>query len=222
MHDNNDQLYKVIEAQIQSALWECCHPIFADKISKNKYIYEKIVGDILKDLDYYFLKDPASRNSIISIAQSYTSFKAVLHYRIANNIYYHTCYEDREIYSISISNRGKILSGAEIHYKSIIGNNFILDHGYGTVIGETTIIGNNCYLLGGVVLGACGISNNPTCQRHPRIGNNVEIGAFTRIFGTVNIGDNVFIGPNCLIIEDIPNDSRVVTKTSNQIIKRAS
>jgi serine O-acetyltransferase len=90
----------------------------------------------------------------------------------------------------------------------------------GTVFGETAKIGDDCYILGGVTLGACGISNNINGKRHPTIGNRVQVGAFSRIFGTVNIGDDVFIGPHCTITEDISENSRVILRTSLQVTKK--
>lgn len=215
------ELRQIIHAQIQVAIWECCHPHFASQISNHPH-YEKLTQYILNDAIAYSNKDPASRNNIISIIQVYTSFKATLHYRISNFIHRYIDLENKEFFCLLISNRGKILSGAELHYKSEIGENFILDHGYGTVIGETSVIGNDCYFLGGVVLGASGIANNPLERRHPKVGNNVEIGAFSRIFGNIEIGDDVFIGPNCVISENIPKGCRVITKSENQIIRRIS
>lgn len=212
---------KIIHAQIQAALWECCHPSFANQVS-NHPVYDDLVKVILEDTIAYSKKDPASRNSIVSILQAYTSFKAVLHYRIANSIYKYVDQIEQEHFLCLISNRGKFLSGAEIHYKSKIGANFVLDHGYGTVIGETSVIGGNCYLLGGIVLGATGIANNLLERRHPQIGNNVEIGAFSSIFGNIEIGNNVFIGPNCVVLESIPDNCRIILKSKNQVMRRFS
>lgn len=84
-----------------------------------------------------------------------------------------------------------------------------MDHGFGTVICETTEIGDDCYLLDSVTLGASGIAGNPSGQRHPSIGHRVEIGAFARIFGCIHIGDDVFIGPHCVIKEDVPARSAI-------------
>ena len=124
------------------------------------------------------------------------------------------------LYASMISSRGKVLSGAELHHKCRIGKRFVLDHGIGTVLGESSSIGDDCYLLGGVTLGARGIANNPKGKRHPSIGNRVQVGAFSRIFGAVSIGDDVFIGPHCTITEDIPAGSRVTLRTSVQIVER--
>ncbi|NHB58023.1 serine acetyltransferase [Acinetobacter shaoyimingii] len=212
------ELKKIINAQVQAALWECCHPNFANDVSDDAK-YSLLIDQIFEDAAAYCKKDPASRNCIASILQTYTSFKAILHYRIAHFIHKHSNSIDKEHYALFISNRGKILSGAELHYKCEIGKNFVLDHGYGTVIGETSVIGSDCYILGGVVLGATGIANNAIGRRHPKVGNNVEIGAFSRIFGDVEIGNNVFIGPNCVVLEDVPTGYRIITKTSNQIMR---
>ncbi len=169
----------------------------------------------LQDFTAFLSKDPAC-NYNPNILIQYTSYKAVLHYRIANHVLNN--YQELEI-AHAISNRGKFLSHAEIHPASTIGNNFIIDHGIGTVIGETTIIGNDCYILGGVILGAYGISSNQHKKRHPTIGNNVQIGTRAKILGNITIGDNVFIGADCCITENIPSNTKVVLENSHQSIK---
>ncbi|WP_424804682.1 serine O-acetyltransferase, partial [Pseudomonas viridiflava] len=98
------------------------------------------------------------------------------------------CHSAAQSLAASISRRGKMLSGAEIDFRSRIGSRFVIDHGVGTVIGETTVIGNDCYILGGVTLGARGISSNGAVPRHPRIGNHVQIGAFANVLGNVSVG----------------------------------
>lgn len=215
------ELKNIIHTQVQAALWECCHPSFAAKVSDHS-AYLSLIDHIFEDAMAYCRKDPASRHCIRGILQGYTSFKATLHYRIAHFIYKCVQHEESDHSALLISNRGKILSGAELHYKCEIGTNFVLDHGFGTVIGETCIVGNDCYFLGGVVLGSTGIANNPLERRHPKVGNNVEIGAFSRIFGSVEIGNDVFIGPNCVIVENVPHGSKVLTKTVNQIVRSIS
>lgn len=219
MDDKNHKLLKCIDMQVQSALWECCPPDFIGKVLGNED-YFQLLECIFSDADAFEKKDPASKNRILSILQSYTSFKAILHYRIANFIYKEIFDNNKEEFALLVSNRGKLLSGADIHFKAEVGQSLVLDHGYNTVIGETSKIGNDCYILGGVTLGACGVANNKNTKRHPTIGNNVEIGAFSRILGNISIGDNVFIGSNCTIIEDVHANTKVVSITSNQITKK--
>ena len=103
-----------------------------------------------------------------------------------------------------------VLSGAEIHPAARIGRRFVLDHGYGTVIGETCEIGHDCYILCGVTLGARGIANNPDGKRHPRLGNNVEVGSGARVLGYVRDTQNyVHLAAQGLSVFDVGATTRV-------------
>jgi serine O-acetyltransferase len=211
-----------LRLQLLSALWECCPPDYINLVT-NTLILDDIVQELMEDVEAFASKDPAAGGDPLRIVQSYTSFKAVLHYRLAHKLDQHFYagefqYSDLKMYAALISGRGKILSGAELHHSCRIGKRFILDHGIGTVFGETTDIGDDCYVLGGVTLGASGISNNPNGKRHPTIGNRVQIGAYARIFGVVTVGDDVIIGPQCTITKDVSRFSKVLLRTSVQVV----
>lgn len=167
---------------------------------------------IKKDLEAYLKKDPASKGSLELVYNSYKSFGAVLLYRIANVILQIEDDEHNKITARKISEYAKASSGIEIHPAAQIGVPFTIDHGYGTVIGETSVIGDNCYFLNNVTLGARGIANNPNNKRHPTIGSNVQIGASASIYGPVTIGNNCFIGPYTTVTQDVPNDTRLLVK----------
>jgi serine O-acetyltransferase len=178
---------------------------------------------VLEDLLAYTERDPASKGREGIVLETYASFKAVLYYRLAHPIWQldggqHGAFETM---GQKLSNLGKILSGAEIHPAAWIGRRFVLDHGFGTVIGETSEIGDDCYILAGVTLGALGIANNPNGKRHPRLGNRVEIGAGARILGPVQIGDNVFISPASVVTHDVPADTQVIIVNQLQLQKHA-
>jgi serine O-acetyltransferase len=179
---------------------------------------------LAEDLLAYALRDPASKGRGDLILETYASFKAVLYYRLAHQIWKLSCDLGSVYESIAmkLSNKGKILSGAEIHPAAQIGRRFVLDHGFGTVIGETCHIGDDCYILCGVTLGAQGIANNPNGKRHPCLGNNVEIAAGAKILGPVVIGDNVFISPSCVITHDVPADMKVRIVNQVQLQKSSS
>jgi serine O-acetyltransferase len=96
----------------------------------------------------------------------------------------------------------------EIHPGAKIGKGFFIDHGSAIVIGETAEIGNNCTIFHNVTIGGTG---KHTGKRHPSIGNNVFIGTGATLLGPINVGDNVKIGAECVIImHDIPSDCTVV------------
>jgi serine O-acetyltransferase len=177
-----------------------------------------------EDLHAFCSKDPAQQGSASAVLVGSTSFKATLHYRLAHALIAMAgigphARADMEAYASLVANRGKLLSGAEIHPRCAIGRRFILDHGWGSVIGETSVIGNDCYLLGGVTLGATGISGNPAGKRHPTLGDRVQIGAFARLFGDIRVGSDVFIGTHCCVTHDIAPHSVVTLRSQTQVVR---
>lgn len=82
-----------------------------------------------------------------------------------------------------------------------------IDHGMGIVIGETAIIGDDCTIYHGVTLGGTGKDIN---KRHPTLKNNVIVGCGAQILGNITIGNNVKIGANTVVLNDIPDNSTVV------------
>jgi serine O-acetyltransferase len=217
-------LTEAIHAQLAAALWECCPPNAIHVVRQTCAIERTVIG-ATEDLYAFARKDPAASGDVFRILQAYTSFKAVLHYRLAHAIetLNDGCInhlDQAALYAPLISARGKMLSGAELHHKCKIGRRFVLDHGVGTVFGETAEIGDDCYVLGGVTLGAGGIADNPSGKRHPTLGHRVEIGAFSRVYGPVHVGDDVFIGPHCTVAQDIEQGSRILLRSSLQITKK--
>lgn len=108
------------------------------------------------------------------------------------------------------------ITGVEIHPAAQIGKHFFIDHAMGVVIGETTIVGDNCVLYQGVTLGGTG---NETGKRHPTLGNNVTVGTGAKVLGNIRIGNNVKIGGNSVVVKDVPDNCTVVG-VPGRIIKR--
>ena len=101
----------------------------------------------------------------------------------------------------------KLVYSVEIHPKAQIGKNLFIDHGMGTVIGETAIIGNNCLFYHNITLGSV---DNIQSKRHPTIGNNVMISAGAKVLGPINIGDNSRVAAGAVVLKDVPPNSTVV------------
>ncbi|MBQ8292904.1 MAG: serine O-acetyltransferase [Bacilli bacterium] len=156
----------------------------------------------MKYLKYLKEMDPASK-SIIQIILTYPIVKVMFWYRIAHFLYL------KKLYLISsiIMYRVRRKTGIEIHPGAQIGKNLFIDHGMGVVIGETTIIGNNCTIYQGAVLGGTGKEKG---KRHPTIKDNVLIGAGAIILGNITIHDNVKIGANAVVLSDVPKNVTIV------------
>ncbi|MBM6700592.1 serine acetyltransferase, partial [Bifidobacterium pullorum subsp. saeculare] len=101
----------------------------------------------------------------------------------------------------------RFFTGVEIHPAAQLGRRLFIDHAMGVVIGETTIVGDDCTLYQGVTLGGTGNENG---KRHPTLGNNVTVGSGAKVLGNITIGDNVRIGGNSVVVKDVPSDSTVV------------
>ena len=156
----------------------------------------------MKYLKYIKSIDPAAK-SYFQIFFLYPCVKVMFWYRIAHFLYQIKKY----FFSNWIMYRVRKRTGIEIHPAAIIGKNFFIDHGVGVVIGETAIIGDNCTLYQGVVLGGTGKEKG---KRHPTIKNNVIIGAGAIILGNIIIEDNVKIGAGAVVLDNVPKYATVV------------
>jgi serine acetyltransferase len=79
-----------------------------------------------------------------------------------------------------------------------IGGGLCLIHPTQVIIAQGTHIGENCLIFHEVTIGT-----GPT-PGTPRIGNDVDIYVGARILGGVTIGDGAMIGPNCVVMADVP------------------
>jgi len=77
-------------------------------------------------------------------------------------------------------------------------------------VGKDTVIRSNSYIVGPVVIGDnCEIGPNVCLLPATSIGNNVVISPFTEIKNSV-IGDDVSIGPGCIIEDSVIDKSCVI------------
>ena len=161
-------------------------------------MFKRIRSDIKTVLD----RDPAAR-SFWEVFFLYSGVKAIRHYRVAHWFY------NKKMYFIAryISQRARRITGVEIHPAAVIGDGVFIDHGMGVVIGETTVIGDNCTIYQGVTLGGTGKDKG---KRHPTIGNNVVIGSGAKVLGPFRVGDNSKIAANAVVLSEVPDNCTVV------------
>lgn len=157
---------------------------------------------IKKDLMAALRKDPAARSKA-QVFFTYSGFRAILRYRIAHWFYNKGCKGIASYISMRTRNRFAI----DIHPAAIIGAGFFIDHGVGVVIGETTVIGEDCMLFQGVTLGGTG---KDTGKRHPTLGNHVMVSAGATILGPVSVGDYCKIGAGSVVLINVPPHCTVV------------
>jgi len=189
--------------------------LFYDSIEVNEKNFEIFkneldnIKDILKkDLQFFMDSDPAA-TSIDEIKVAYPGFRAIATYRISHALYK----LGYKIEARFLSETAHSSTGIDIHPGATIDYPFFIDHGTGTVIGQTTTIGKRVKIYQCVTLGAVSLSNANGLRgvvRHPQVGNDVTIYAGASLLGAINIGDNVTIGSNVFLLEDVPDNTRVV------------
>ena len=167
-----------------------------------KNIGKAIKNEIKNDIEAVQKRDPAARGKI-EILLTNQGVHAILSYRVAHLLY------DNNFKFVAkiISQMARIFTGIEIHPACFIGRGLLIDHGIGVVIGETAIIGDDCTILHGVTLGS---REYIVGKRHPTLQNNVFVGAGAKILGNIEIGNNVKIGANAVVLTDLPDNSTAV------------
>lgn len=121
-------------------------------------------------------RDPAAKN-IWYVIMLYQGFHILIFHKIGHFLYRHKLYFLARL----VSQLGRFFTGIEIHPGAKIGKRLFIDHGMGIVIGETATIGNDCTIYHNVTLGGTG---KDKYKRHPDLGNNVMVGAGSKVLRT--------------------------------------
>lgn len=155
------------------------------------------------DLVKFIQKEDLAKPSFLQILLFYPGVHAVGLHRIAH-FFWRKGFKTLGIMFSSIS---RFFTGIDIHPGAIIGERVFIDHGYGTVIGETAIIGDNCLLHQNVTLGNRGAAIE---KRHPTLDKNVMVGAGATVLGPITVGAHAQIGANAVVTSDVPEGCTVV------------
>ena len=98
----------------------------------------------------------------------------------------------------------QIFLGCTIPPTAEIGPMCTIAHFHGIVIHHEAVIGEGTCIYQNVTLG--GRNGKPG----PTIGRNCVIGAGACVLGDIRIGDNVKIGANAVVLNDVPDNCTVV------------
>lgn len=162
-------------------------------------LFKKIISDI----KIVKKNDPSAKN-YFEVILCHTPLWTIIAYRVAHAL----AKINVPLIPKLIMTGMKVITGIEINPNAKIGKSFFIDHGVGTVIGETAIIGDNCTLFHNVTLGGTGKHQG---KRHPTLGHNVLVGVGATLLGPITIGDNVKIGADTFVImKNIPSNCTVV------------
>ncbi len=150
---------------------------------------------IREDIATVKAKDVAA-TSTLNILLNSTGMRAIWRYRRHHWLWNHGF----KALARFLATRSRRRFGVEIHPAAQIGRRFMIDHGMGVVIGETTIIGDDCLLYQGVTLGGTGKEEG---KRHPTLGNRVIVGVGACVLGDIYLADDVKVGGGAVVVKDV-------------------
>lgn len=215
-----NSLYSLLQSQIYAGLsFVDPDKAFTDDEMKEKseqstVLFIKSLPEIRQmlstDAEASYNGDPAAKN-INEIIFCYPGFRAICNYRLAHKLYQlGVPYIPRMITEMAHSE-----SGIDIHPGAEIGNYFSIDHGTGTVIGETSIIGNHVRIFQGVSLAGEKLPpdhDGNTIRgvvRHPILEDYVTVYSNATLLGHIRIGKGAVICGNVWVTNDVPADTIV-------------
>ncbi|HEY9789624.1 MAG TPA: serine O-acetyltransferase [Candidatus Obscuribacterales bacterium] len=154
-------------------------------------------------------KDPAARSEM-EVLLCYPGLHAILVHRLSHRLWKggHT------LAARFISQVSRSFTGIEIHPGATIGARVFIDHGMGVVVGETTVVGDDCVIYQGVTLGAGAAARKGAqtrdTKRHPTLGKGVVVGSGAEIQGAITVGNYVQVASGSIVLKDVPDNSIVV------------
>ena len=100
----------------------------------------------------------------------------------------------------------EILTGIELPCEASVGKRFKIEHFGNIIVSGDAVFGDDVLIRNGVTVGL----RHTGFRGAPVIGDRVDIGAGAKILGRINVGDDVVIGANAVVIEDVPANSLAV------------
>ena len=166
------------------------------------------------DVEAAYAGDPAAK-AREEIIVAYPFIETIAVQRMAHQLYR----KDVALIPRIMTEWAHSRTGMDLHPGAQIGTHFFIDHGTGTVVGETCVIGHHVKVYHGVTLGAKStarveeLRNN---KRHPTIEDHVTIypGA-TILGGETVIGAGSTIGGNVFLVNSVPPNSLVLAEEVN-------
>jgi serine O-acetyltransferase len=158
---------------------------------------ETALGNVFRsDLSAVYDRDPACTRYLDPLLY-FMGFHALVTYRFSHALWM----RGRRDFALYLQSQGSRFFGVDIHPAARFGQGIMLDHATGFVVGETAAVGDNCSFLHAVTLGGSG---KETGDRHPKIGDNVLIGAGAKVLGNIKVGSCSRIAAGSVVLSDVP------------------
>jgi serine O-acetyltransferase len=170
-------------------------------------MFETYSGDLLRTYRFYAGERTWSLRAALSCAAN-PGVHAVTSYRLGHWLLRKSVFTKSSLTPLYLVATlfVRALWGIEISRNAVIGPGLYVAHFGAVTIGGGAVIGRNFDIASGVTIGASGYGEK---RGTPAIGNNVYVATGAKLFGRISIGDNVKIGANAVVTQDVPNDAVV-------------
>jgi serine O-acetyltransferase len=158
-------------------------------------------GKLRADLAAVYDRDPACTRYLDPLLY-FKGFHALVTHRFAHALWK----RGRKDFALYLQSQSSRMFGVDIHPAATFGKGIMVDHATGFVVGETAVVGDNCSFLHAVTLGGSG---KETGDRHPKIGENVLIGAGAKVLGNIQVGCCSRIAAGSVVLSDVPKNVTV-------------
>ena len=225
---NIEKLHELLSRQIYAGLCladtsctSCAEELIFSQAEKLSEAFISTLPEmrclLATDAEAAYNGDPAAQN-INEVIFCYPGFRAIGNYRIAHQLYkLGVPFIPRMITEMAHSE-----TGIDIHPGAQIGHYFSIDHGTGTVLGETSVIGHNVRIFQGVSLAGEKLPPDENgnairgVPRHPILEDNVTVYSNATLLGKIRVGKGATICGNVWITGDVPPGAVI---TQNKVTK---
>jgi serine O-acetyltransferase len=172
-------------------------------------------GRLVAYLDSIKARDPAPRSRWEILL--YPGVWALGFHRIA-----HALFNARLFFlARAVNHWSRMWTAIDIHPGAQIGRNFFIDHGF-SVIGETSVIGDNVTIYQCVTLGGTNPVNGKGGKRHPTLLDGSVVGSGAQVLGPVTVGEGARVGANAVVTRDVPAGATMVGIPAKQTLVDAA
>jgi serine O-acetyltransferase len=111
-----------------------------------------------------------------------------------------------------------LISGCQLPAAAELGPGLQIVHPQAVIIAPNTVAGKNLRVAGAsVTIGWSDVDGDPGTQA-VTIVDNVIVGAGAKLLGPIHVGDGAQIGPNVVLMEDVPPGSNVISSARAKIL----
>jgi len=167
---------------------------------------EESLRDIIyEEAKVYAERDNVKLRTVLYLLVMNSGFVLDFCYRIANRLHRKSQrHIFRELMPKVIMQFARVMTSSSVSHRAKIGKRLMIAYGMNIVIGEEVEIGDDVLVFNGVSFGST--IPGKADVRQPTVGSRIMIGSGAKLLGGIEIGDDVKIGANSVVLKSFPGN----------------